>query len=119
MRVPRTASARVFHIGVQDYPRRAKIRVMERRDFIKLGTTAIAAGALAPRDAAAALAQPAGTTPFAAAPIPNVRIGYVGGGGQGSSHVRNLLKIQGCQITAVCDVRAERTDWATKAITDG
>src|SRR5436305_2847576 len=93
---------------------------MERRDFIKLGTTA-AIGALATeaRSAeAAAQAQPVGTTAFAAPPIPTVRIGYVGVGGQGSSHVRNLLKIKGCQVTAVCDVRPERTDWATKAITE-
>jgi hypothetical protein len=91
---------------------------MERRDFLKLGTTAIAASALAARDGAAGPAQPSGTAAFAAPAIPNVRIGYVGIGGQGSSHVRNLLKIKGCQITAVCDIRAERTDWATRAITD-
>jgi hypothetical protein len=91
---------------------------MERRDFIKLGTTAIAAGALAPRDAAAAIAQSTSAgAGFAAPPIPTVRIGYVGIGGQGGSHVRNLLRIKGCQITAVCDIRPERTDWASKAIT--
>jgi predicted dehydrogenase len=89
---------------------------MERRDFLKLGTTAIAA---LQTDAlrAQAAAQPSGGGAFAAPPIPTVRIGYVGIGGQGSSHVRNLLKIKGCRITAVCDVRPERTDWATKAIT--
>ena len=36
----------------------------------------------------------------------------------GSSHVRNLLKIAGCRITAVCDTRAERTAWASKAIVE-
>jgi hypothetical protein len=91
---------------------------MERRDFLKLGTTAVAAGALAARDVLALEAQPAGAAPFAAPPIPLVRIGYVGVGGQGSSHVRNLLKIKGCQVTAVCDIRSERTDWASKAITE-
>jgi len=89
---------------------------MERRDFIRLGTTAIAAGALVGRDAEAAQA-PSGSAPFAAPAIPLVRVGYVGVGGQGSSHVRNLLRIKGCQITAVCDIRPERTDWATKTIT--
>ncbi|HWJ55999.1 MAG TPA: Gfo/Idh/MocA family oxidoreductase, partial [Vicinamibacterales bacterium] len=63
-----------------------------------------------------ATAQVQGTTAFAAPAIPMVRIGYVGIGGQGSSHVENLLKIDGCRITAVCDIRSERTDWATKAI---
>jgi hypothetical protein len=93
---------------------------MDRRDFLKLGGTAIAAGAIAPKDTIAA-AQPqagGGAAPFAAPPIDTVRIGYVGIGGQGSSHVRNLLKIPGCRITAVCDIRPERTDWATKAITE-
>jgi hypothetical protein len=90
---------------------------MERRDFLKLGTTAIAASALTAPDVVSAQTAPAGTTAFAGPPIPTVRVGYVGVGGQGSSHVRNLLKIKGCQVTAVCDIRPERTDWATKAIT--
>ena len=90
---------------------------MERRDFLKLGTSAIAASALTAPDVLSAQTAAAGTTGLAVPPIPTVRIGYVGVGGQGSSHVRNLLKIKGCQVTAVCDIRPERTDWATKAIT--
>src|SRR5204863_9567 len=62
-------------------------------------------------------APPAGTKPFSALPIDMVRIGYVGIGGQGGGHVNNLLKIPGCRITAVCDIRPERTDWATPQIT--
>jgi hypothetical protein len=76
---------------------------------------------LSGREAAAGDAQAASAAsaaPFAAPAMPMVRIAYVGIGGQGSSHVRNLLKIQGCRITAVCDIRSERTDWATKAIAD-
>ena len=94
---------------------------MDRRDFLKLGGSAIAAGAVATRETrATAQGQAQSATaaaPFAAKPIETVRLAYVGIGGQGSSHVRNLLKIPGCRITAVCDIRAERTDWATKAIT--
>ena len=41
----------------------------------------------------------------------------VGVGLQGGSHVENFLKIPGCRITAVCDIREERTSWAQKAIT--
>src|SRR6188768_360549 len=89
---------------------------MERRDFLRLSGTAIAAGAVALNHDAAVEAQ--SSAPFAAPAIETVRIGYVGIGGQGSGHVRNLLKIPGCRITAVCDVRSERTDWATKAITE-
>jgi len=90
---------------------------MERRDFLELGVAALAAGALAPRTADAAPQAGAAATPFAAPPMETVRIGYVGIGGQGSGHVENLLKIPGCRITAVCDIRPERTDWAAKHIT--
>src|SRR5947207_8634232 len=92
---------------------------MERRDFLKLGGSALAAGAIDSRitEASADAQTSAPASPLAAPPIEMVRIGYVGIGGQGSGHVRNLLQIPGCRITAVCDVRPERTDWATKAIT--
>ncbi|HEY7058820.1 MAG TPA: Gfo/Idh/MocA family oxidoreductase [Vicinamibacterales bacterium] len=91
---------------------------MDRRDFLKVTGSAIAAGAVASRPAAAeGQAATAGPGPLTAPKIDTVRIGYVGIGGQGSSHVRNLLKIPGCRITAVCDIRGERTDWATQAIT--
>ena len=91
---------------------------MERRDFLKLGGTAIAAGAVGVTGDRAVEAQGQAAPLFAAPAIENVRIAYVGIGGQGSSHVRNLLKIPGCRITAVCDIRSQRTDWASKAITD-
>ena len=44
------------------------------------------------------------TEPFAAPPIPEVRIGFVGVGGQGGAHVRNMLRVPGARITAVCDI---------------
>jgi len=90
---------------------------INRRDFLKAGSAAVVAGAAVARlgtDAAAAAQTAKG---FAAAPIAKVRIGFVGIGGQGGGHVNNFLKIPGCQITAVCDVREERTGWATKQIT--
>src|ERR1043166_361358 len=87
---------------------------MDRRDFLKLGGTALAAGALGERLAAA---DPQAAIPPPPPPIETVRIGYVGIGGQGSGHVSNLLKIPGCRITAVCDIRPERTTWATTQIT--
>ena len=87
-----------------------------RREFLRIGGTALAAGALAPRaDGAPA---PQASSPFAAPPIELVRIGFVGIGGQGSAHVRNLLRIPGCRITAVCDVRPERTEWAAARISE-
>ncbi len=90
---------------------------VSRRDFLKTGGAAVVAGTAALR-AGEALAAQSDTAPFAAAPIPEVRIGFVGVGGQGGGHVRNLLRIPGCRITAVCDVREERTAWATERITE-
>jgi len=94
---------------------------MDRRDFLKIGGAALAAGTVGARRSDAGDAQTAaapGPAPFAAPPIDTVRIAYVGIGGQGGGHVNNLLKIPGCRITAVCDIRPERTDWATKKITE-
>jgi hypothetical protein len=94
---------------------------MDRRDFLKIGGAALAAGTVGARRSDAGDAQTAaapGPAPFAAPPIETVRIAYVGIGGQGGGHVNNLLKIPGCRITAVCDIRPERTDWATKKITE-
>jgi predicted dehydrogenase len=91
---------------------------LNRRDFLKVSGAAVVAGAAAAGDAARAADQ---TTPataagrFSVAPIPNVRIGFVGIGGQGRGHVENLLKIPGCRISAVCDIRPEATARAEKA----
>src|SRR4029453_17582795 len=87
------------------------------RDFLKIGGTALVTATAASSPAGAVPVQSTLTAGFSAAPIDTVRIGFVGIGGQGGGHVRNLLQIPGCRITAVCDIRAERTDWATKAIT--
>ena len=46
-----------------------------------------------------------------------IHVGFVGIGHQGSAHVNNLLRMEGVRITAVCDIRTERTDWARTAIT--
>jgi len=37
-------------------------------------------------------------------PMERVRIGFVGVGLQGTSHVENLLKVEGAEIVAVCDI---------------
>ena len=85
-----------------------------RREFLAAGGAAVVAGAAAAR--AEIVAPQSASTLLAAPALETVRIGFVGIGLQGSSHVRNLLSIEGCRITAVCDIRAERTDWASSAI---
>src|SRR5689334_9865393 len=89
-----------------------------RREFLKTTTAALAAGAVAARAAgdASAEEQAAYSAMFAAPKIETVRVGYVGVGLQGGGHVQNLLKIPGCRITAVCDIREERTTWAKDQI---
>ncbi len=88
-----------------------------RRTLLKLG---VVAGTTTIGRAHVQASQPAtqGDVPFAAQPIETVRIGFVGIGLQGGSHLRNFLGIPGCRITAVCDIREERTSWAVKAITE-
>ena len=36
--------------------------------------------------------------------INQVRIGFVGVGGMGKSHVRNLVRNKGALVTAICDI---------------
>jgi len=96
---------------------------VNRRDFIKAGAVAgmgvSLAGLAACRvDARSPQVSTAPMIGFKVPPIENVRIGFVGIGGMGSGHVRNLLKIKGCQITAVCDIRPSRVEWAQKAVQD-
>ena len=81
---------------------------------VGLYVLAVVAGAVAVRGSETAAQGTSGL--LAAPPIDMVRIGFVGIGLQGGGHVGNLLKIPGCRITAVCDIRQVRTDWATKAI---
>jgi hypothetical protein len=100
----------------KDYPMSTDQSALDRREFLKV-TGAVAVAGAAGLGSTEASAQ-SSTGPFLAAPpIETVRIGYVGIGGQGGSHVQNLLKIDHCRITAVCDIRPARTEWAAKQIT--
>lgn len=91
-----------------------------RRGFLKTAGAALGASIAADLQAKTSQAQPAGAAaqPFAAPPIPEVRVGYVGVGGMGSNHVRNLLRIPGAKITAVCDIREEAIARAKKMVMD-
>jgi predicted dehydrogenase len=91
----------------------------DRRDFLK--TTA--AGTLGLHLAARArtlLAQdpPPDPTLFAAPPLETVRVGFVGVGHQGSSHVANFLRIDGVEITAICDINPAKVAAMQKLVTD-
>jgi predicted dehydrogenase len=97
---------------------------IDRREFLKVSGAAAVAGAVAAsaREANAATtpgaAEGYAKWPFAVAPIPMVRIGFVGVGLQGTSHVGNLVQIPGCRVTAICDIDPKRIEIASKVITD-
>ena len=78
----------------------------DRRDLLKRGMVAglatVSGGLGAPGYAAEPQGAPALTTK--SKPLDMVRVGYVGVGHQGSGHVQNLLRIEGVQIKALCDI---------------
>lgn len=98
---------------------------LNRRNFMRLGGAGLGltlsgfslqeSGARTPRHPLAAALGPHDF--FAAPPIETVRIGFVGVGGMGTAHVRNLVQIPGAVITAVCDIREEHAQRAAGLIT--
>lgn len=93
-----------------------------RRDFIRTAGSLLGATLIAGRSAEAVgderqIRGAAPNEPFAAPPLKEVRIGYVGVGLQGTSHVENLLQVPGARITAVCDIIEEKVRRAQKIVT--
>jgi len=82
-----------------------------RRDIVRLGAAAGLGATLAslPLSGCGAL-RTFSKGELSAPPIDLVRIGFVGVGGMGSAHVRNLLRIEGCELAAVCDVVPEKVE---------
>jgi predicted dehydrogenase len=74
-----------------------------RREFLQTAA-ALGLGATLVRDAPGQQPATQNSTLFAAPPMERVRIGFVGVGGQGSVHVDNLLKIEGVELRAICDI---------------
>ena len=95
-----------------------------RRDFLKIGAMTGMGTAMGLSGCAAVsqktprklLKTEATMIEYAAPPIDVVRVGYVGVGGQGGSHVRNLLKIEGVEVRAVCDIKPNRVALAQKMV---
>jgi predicted dehydrogenase len=93
---------------------------LNRRDLLKLGV--IGGGSLVIQSLAARFTV-AGTTgapmiDFFDRPLGVVRMGFVGVGLMGTAHVENLLKIDGVEIRAVCDVVPERVERAQRLVAD-
>src|SRR5688572_6486809 len=88
----------------------------DRRDFLKsaalagLGLAACRAGvtvSTSPRP---------GPTLFRTSPLERVRIGFVGVGHQGSSHVENFLRIDGVDVVAICDIHPPNLNRSLDAV---
>lgn len=84
---------------------------LDRREALKviaggLGLATLGGTAACAHAASASSVEPRGL--LAAPPMDTVRIGFVGVGGMGSAHVRNLLRIEGCVIKAVGDIVPEK-----------
>jgi len=90
-----------------------------RRDFLKVGAAVPLSAAFSGVAHAKDIKIPQETpVPFSIKPMERIRIGYVGVGGMGTSHVRNLLKIEGAEIRAVCDIMPERVERAQKLVVE-
>jgi hypothetical protein len=94
---------------------------VDRRGFVK-ATAGLGAAVVLQAAARAQGGRQVGASPLVelrVPPIDPVRIGYVGVGGMGSAHVRNLLRIEGAQIRGVCDIVPEKVarvrQWVVEA----
>jgi len=95
--------------------------IQDRRDFLKTGAVVGLGTALAGLGAPAR-AEPRvkgeARTQFKVKPIDPVRVGFVGVGGMGSTHVQNYLNIEGVQIKAVCDIVPAKVERIQKWVVD-
>ncbi|MCK4762746.1 MAG: Gfo/Idh/MocA family oxidoreductase [Candidatus Aminicenantes bacterium] len=91
---------------------------LSRRDFLKKG--AAAGLTISVIGSACATKRKISTAPGVkkAAPIDTVRVGFVGVGGMGSAHCRNLLNIEGVEIRAVCDILESKVERIQRWVVD-
>src|SRR5687768_5168983 len=92
---------------------------LDRRQFIKTAASTGVGVGLAAQELAGrpAFASAPATGSLASAPLDVVRIGFVGVGNQGTSHVRNFLKIEGVEIRAICDLLPQHVARAQALVT--
>lgn len=83
---------------------------VDRRDFLRAaamvgaGLAAGCASGTGMRSEGRAMSSSASMAGFAAPKVETVRVGVVGIGARGPAHVRNLTKIPGVEVRAICDV---------------
>ena len=93
-------------------------RSVKRRTFLQrvagLGATGLGGAVLARAEETPAPGQNrGGDRPE------RVRVGYIGVGGRGTTHLRTMLELEGAEITAVCDIDPTALDRAAKLVAAG
>ena len=95
----------------------------KRRDFLKAGAIAGIGAVLTATNLTGCatmqrkLAVPP-DNPLRVSPVDIVKIGFVGVGHQGSSHVENFLKINGVEIKAICDIVPAKVERMQKRVVE-
>jgi hypothetical protein len=94
-----------------------------RRDFLKAGAIVSIGAALTASNLSGCATfhrklATAPANPLMLSPIDTVRIGFVGVGHQGSSHVENFLKIEGVEIKAICDIVPAKVEQMQKRVAE-
>ena len=91
----------------------------DRRAFVKLGAAGLGTVVGTVSASKAPSQDPAPSSPLVVPPIEEVRVGFVGVGLQGASHCRNLLRIEGVRLVAVCDIDESKVsrvqEWVVQA----
>lgn len=90
----------------------------DRREFLKTAAAGTLGLHFAAQRAAATPASTTEPTVLTAPPLETVRVGFVGVGHQGSSHVSNFLRIDGVEITAICDINPAKVERMQAQVTE-
>jgi len=91
---------------------------VDRRSFLRTAGATGLGVALGTRELAAMQWEPRTLPARTRRPIDTVRIGMVGVGHQGSSHVRNFLRIPNVEIRAICDIVPEHAERSRARVAD-
>lgn len=99
---------------------------LSRRNFIKVGTVTGVGAAIGltlkgcSNDDSKSLNKELTTSPKLAEikPLQKVKMGFVGVGHQGTNHVKNFLRIDNVEITAICDIIPEHAENVKNMVLD-
>jgi myo-inositol 2-dehydrogenase / D-chiro-inositol 1-dehydrogenase len=91
--------------SIHDFKLENNMEECTRRSFLKV-----------PAAAAAAVGAPA--LLMAQAPSDTLRVAFVGTGNRGSYLLKNMVKVPGVKVVAVCDIRPERVENAAKIVAE-